>query len=263
MDRRLGAGVEQGVAVSVDQTREAGPCTLEEAVLRCCDPAAVSEMTSLSERGFKGPIMAWFPGELTDYERNVLRYEALREQLEKELTEKLKAGTLIAAGYDSRAPIDAAPTTIPGDRWRVLKPNFADSSASTPHFTITGILVTSGTAEKSAPVRGVGRLAIGVAARRVRLDGRDLRLSPRSFSLLLMLARAARERDAAVPKQAMEDQLLAKNAGEKALSQSIHKLKEELIQRGVDRDRTQALIENQRAVGYRLTLSSSEIEIDG
>src|SRR5688500_8725593 len=97
-------------------------------------------MLSLARRGYHGP-MAFGSGPETESERNMFKYRSLREQLERSLLEKLRTGVLIASGYDARDPLDGPRVTIPSDRWRVLKANFVETSATMPGVTITDILV--------------------------------------------------------------------------------------------------------------------------
>ena len=115
--------------------------TLAEALLAWGDPAAVAEMIQLAEGGYDGPIIIFLDGPKSEDERKVFRYQELRSQLEQELTQKLRDGSLVATGYDSRAAIDAPPVAVPADRWRVLTPILEDSSATAAGMAITGILV--------------------------------------------------------------------------------------------------------------------------
>lgn len=221
-------------------------------------------MTHLAEEGYDGPLIAIL-GPETEYERNVFRYRELRERLRTALVAKLRDGSLDATGYDSRAAIDAPPVAIPADRWRVLIPNFDDSSAADGGLSIRGILVSSSNhagapREASLPEP---QLRIAKAARRARLGGFDLKLTPRSFDLLVILAEGAIQGAVPVLKRHLEDRLLRGNFSEKAIGQGINKLKSELTKSGVCRESAQSLIENVRAVGYRLTLPPPDIRIDG
>jgi DNA-binding response OmpR family regulator len=238
--------------------------TLADALVRWGDPAAVAEVTRLAGEGYDGPLIVLVPGPATEYERNVFRYRELRERLETALVAKLRDGSLVATGYDSRAAIDAPPATIPADRWRVLTPNFEDSSAAGGGLSISGILVSDSNRggarrEASSPEP---QLRIAKAARQACLDGLDLKLTPRSFDLLVILAEGAIHGAVPVPKRHLEDRLMGRNFSDKALGQAINRLKSELTNSGVRGERAQSFIENVRAVGYRLTLSASELRID-
>lgn len=134
--------------------------TLEEALRHWCDPTRAQEMLRLDKDGFRGPLMIMvLGGSESEYERNVMRHCSLRDDLERELIDKLRRGVLTAFGYDSRAAIDAPPVTIPADRWRVLTPDFGESSATASGFTITGILVIEGMRQSAMPDRTAGTVA--------------------------------------------------------------------------------------------------------
>ena len=135
--------------------------TLEEALRHWCDPTRAQEMLRLDKDGFSSPPMIiWAGCPETEYDRNTFRYGSLRSDLERELIDKLRRGVLTALGYDSRAAIDAPPVTISADRWRVLTPDFGESSATASGFTITGILVIEGMPQSAMiPDRTAGTVA--------------------------------------------------------------------------------------------------------
>lgn len=236
--------------------------TLAEALLRWGDSTLVAEMTQLAKDGYDGPLIVLVPGPASTYERNVLRYRELREQLEQALLDKLRSGSPLATGYDVRAPINAEPLTIPGDRWRVLTPNYEDSSATDAGVTITGILVHEDV-PATAPLASTAqlRLEIGRTTRRVRFDGTKLRLAPRSFDLLLILAEAAASTGAPVSGHDIEAGLWGVPVDKKAVNDAVGKLKSELVKQGMDEAAVRLAIENVRAKGYRLTLAPDEIHI--
>jgi DNA-binding response OmpR family regulator len=146
----------------------------------------------------------------------------------------------------------------------VLIPDFEDSSAAGGGLSISGILVWS--SDYAAASRQASlpepHLQIAKAARRARLDGFHLKLTPRSFDLLLILAEGAIQGAVPVSLQYLLELLLHGNFSDKALGQAIHKLKFELTKSGVSCGRVQSMIENVRAVGYRLQLSTSDVRID-
>jgi DNA-binding winged helix-turn-helix (wHTH) protein len=227
------------------------------------DPSAVAEMTRLAKEGYDAPIFIVGRPE-TESDRKALRYRGLRGELKTALVEKLREGLLVATGYDSRASLAAPPATIPADRWRVLAPSFEESSAAGGGLAISGILVSSSNIagrwkEVSVPEP---RLRIVKAARRARFDGSDLNLSPRSFNLLMILAEGVIQGAAPVEKRLLENKLLAGTFSEKAVCQAINRLKRQMKSSGVERENAQSLIENIRAVGYRLRLSASDIQVD-
>ena len=236
--------------------------TLAEALLAWGDPAAVAEMTELAEGGYDGPGIFSLEGPVTGCERKVFRYQELRSQLEQELTQKLRDGSLVATGYDSRAAIDAPPVAVPADRWRVLTPILEDSSATAAGMAITGILVYEGDPATVLPASLTEpRLEIRRRARRVRLGDTGVSLSPRSFDLLLMLAEAAVTVEAPVPRSDIEDRLWSGYVSKKAVADAVNKLKAELETQGVVEAADCPLIINHRVIGYRLTITPAEIRI--
>jgi len=148
----------------------------------------------------------------------------------------------------------------------VLTPNVEASTATVAGVEITGILVRSANSADNPPAkarRTVGRrLHISKLARRASLGGSDVKLTPRSFNLLVMLAEAARQGAAPVPLRKLEDELLKGKFEDKSLAKAVCRLKTELIRDGVAQPDVNAMIENTRAVGYRLTILDTEIEIE-
>jgi hypothetical protein len=236
------------------------PRSLEDALQSWCEPSLVAEMLQLKTQGYGGPQLLFPDGPETESERKQFRYLYLRKQLEAELLEKLKAGELIATGYDSGAPIDAPPNTIPADRWRTLTANYKESSATMGNVVITGIQVLRPTAQAPAPQPRPG-LRIDVRARQAQLDGTDLNLTARSFKLLVMLARQASKGAHIVPKQTIERELFAAPTDERAVARAAWRMRQELVSAGLERHRVEELIQNQRALGYRLMMDPPEIQI--
>jgi hypothetical protein len=249
--------------------------TLEDALLTWGDPAAVTEMVRLAREGYHGPAIIVLGVPETEAEQKIFRYRSLREQLKAELLANLRQGKLVAAGFDARAAIDARPVTVPADRWRVLTPNYVDSSATGPGITIAGILVTEPTAtaatapateavDEGPVVEKIGpkepRLRMWKSSGLVQLDGTAVILTHRSFRLLLKLAESAAIGAALV--RLAELRKLVNGSGDKAVAQGVHVLKGELEKSGVEADRVKVLIENRRAAGYWLNMSSSNIKIN-
>ena len=235
------------------------PQTIEDALQTWCEPSLVAEMLQLKQQGYDGHQLFFAGGPETESERKQARYRYLREQLEAELLEKLKAGELMATGYDERAPIDARKITIPADRWRTLTANFQESSAVTGNVVITGIQLLRSTSRAAVASRSSPRLRILVRERQAQLDGQDLNLTRRSFNLLVMLARQAAKTAHVVPKQTIEAELFAARPPKKAVAQAVWTMKRELVSTGLER--VDELIRSQRAVGYRLMMDRSEIQI--
>jgi len=233
---------------------------LVEALARWGDPALAAETTQLASEGYDGPSISILGGPITPDERKYGRYQEVRELLQQELLEKLRQGVLIATGFDVRAAADAAAITIPPERWRSLVPRYDDASATDGTMTITGIRVREAAAQ---PV-GKRRLIVGRANRHVWFDGKAIRLTPRSFDLLLILAEAALSSGGLVCRRDIEGKLWKRvPVNKKAVGDAIGKLKNALGRQGVDDTAVRLLIDNRRSEGYRLTLASHEIQTIG
>jgi DNA-binding response OmpR family regulator len=120
--------------------------------------------------------------------------------------------------------------------------------------------LASTTAEIGEATIAEPRLRIWRRKGRVRLDGFEPILTPRSFRLLEKLTAAAVESPVPVPNCDLKK--LVDGSGDKAVAQGVYQLKQELIRGGIAGDRVQTLIENVRANGYRLTLSAADIQSD-
>jgi hypothetical protein len=79
--------------------------------------------------------------ECLDFDRNSSRLTDLSVRLQHALMRKLESGELYATGYTANCRIDALPTVIAADRWRILKSDFVASSAASAVDQIVGILV--------------------------------------------------------------------------------------------------------------------------
>ena len=243
----------------VDSTTE--PQTLEDALQAWCDPSLVAEMLQLKTQGYDGPQFVVAGRPETESERKQSRYRRLRKQLEAELLEKLRAGELVATGYDSRAAIDAPAIKIPADRWRILTANFKESSAATGNVVITGIQVLRLTAQAPAQPLSGPRLRINLTARQAQLDGIELNLKHLSFRLLVMLAKQAAKGAYVVSKQAIESELFATRIDERTVARAMWRMKQELAEAGLEPNKLEEMIQNQRGLGYRLMMEPVEIQI--
>jgi hypothetical protein len=105
-----------------------------------------------------------------------------------------------------------------------------------------------------------GGLEIHETFRQARLGPISLKLSPRSFDLLLMLARAAHDGRFATLGE-LTKELLAEHHGDKALGQAVSQLKNDLERSGVATQTVDQLISNLRGEGYRLNLPDTHISI--
>ncbi|WP_247416756.1 hypothetical protein [Bradyrhizobium sp. 159] len=70
-----------------------------------------------------------------------MQFERARRQLESEIFVKLIKGELVATGYAADTPLDSPRTKILPDRWRLLEPDFRESTAKGRGLEISGILV--------------------------------------------------------------------------------------------------------------------------
>ena len=59
----------------------------------------------------------------------------------------------------------------------------------------------------------------------------------------------------------IEGRLWSGYVDKKAVNDAVGKLKGELVEQGVDETGVRRLIQNQREIGYRLTLASDQIQI--
>jgi DNA-binding winged helix-turn-helix (wHTH) protein len=237
--------------------------TLAEALVAWGDPAAVAEMLSLAEEGYDSPLMIIILGAPpSEYERKTFRYQKLREGLEAAFLAKLRDGPLVTMGYVHGSSVNEPPVIILSDRWRVLTPNYEDSSATGAGMTVSGILVYEDESAAGVPARPAPpRLRMSRDPRRARLDDTELQLTPRSLRLLLVLAEAVVAGRSVVSRQDIERQLWAAPVGKKAVADAVHKLKCELVDQDVVEAAAYLLIENYLATGYRLAVAASEIQV--
>jgi len=93
--------------------------------------------------------------EQREYNVGSMELQRARRWLETEIVEKLASGALIATGYAGHTPLDSPAEKILPDRWRLLEPDFLESSAKGSGIEITGILVFKG--EHNAPTRVIAK----------------------------------------------------------------------------------------------------------
>jgi hypothetical protein len=262
---------EEAPTPRADPSPMTEPQTLDGALLIWGEPAVVAEMSQLAREGCDGPQILQLE---VGSNRDVFRYRELREQLEAALVDDLRRGKLIAAGYDSRAPIDAPPVTIPADRWRVLIPDFEDSSASGGGISISRILVheanmaTGPGAEfaKASAVPTLVRLRIKRPQLRVFVDGEERPIPEQPFKLLCLLAERAIFDGGYVANREIDAHLWGKGIRQlfRPTSDVIRELRDAYAgtTKGKDRDEARMTIEGRRNQGYRLRLSAEEIALE-
>jgi hypothetical protein len=104
--------------------------------------------------GFDGPPFYPFDEmtreEQREYNVGSMQFERARRQLEAEIVGKLKSGALFATGYAGDTPLDAPAAKIVADRWRLLEPDFLESTAKGSGIEISGILVFKGEGDTGA-----------------------------------------------------------------------------------------------------------------
>ena len=133
--------------------------TLQAALWRWGNPGAVSELQQLVRQGFPNPLAGFLnlvTGRLETDPRTD-RARELQSLLQTDLLSKLRNGELLAIGYDLRQSIDAKPIEITPDRWRVLKPDFEKSEATTAGLIVTGISVFQAVPERAKTLNDVPR----------------------------------------------------------------------------------------------------------
>jgi DNA-binding response OmpR family regulator len=104
------------------------------------------------------------------------------------------------------------------------------------------------------------RLVVSESKCTVKFDGRELTMALSIRRLLVMLAVAASKGQAVVPKRLLEEQLLAKNSGPKALADLVYKARQQLRRQIADKAEP-LQIENSHGAGYWLTLPKSDIGV--
>jgi hypothetical protein len=88
--------------------------------------------------------------EQREYNVGSMQLERARRQLEAEIVRKLNSGALFATGYAGDTPLDAPAAKIVADRWRLLEPDFLDSTAKGGGVEISGIRVFKNKASRKA-----------------------------------------------------------------------------------------------------------------
>jgi hypothetical protein len=93
------------------------------------------------------------------------RFRRVQEKLEGNLLGLLREGVLVASGYSENAAADAKPTLIAPDRWRLLTPNFLNSSAEGSGLSLSGICVFRNAAALRSQVESVDPYRSGLGGR--------------------------------------------------------------------------------------------------
>jgi hypothetical protein len=226
-------------------------------------------MNQLERDGYGEGRLLVFGGPATESDRKASRYRGLREQLHATLVDNLRCGKLVAQGYDARASVDAPPVTISSGRWRVLTPNFEDSSASAPGITISGILVQEAKVATTPPLEPA-KAAVAPATIRLRIkrsqelafvDGKEFLIPEVPFRLLCLLAGQAGK---FVSRHEIEDSVWGDNDTEtfRPGREAVGDLRKALARGGMGRDELRQFIQQRTGHGYRLQLTAEEVVIE-
>lgn len=108
---------------------------LEEALLETADSGERAEHDRL--RQFDSSVSRIDEPESTPRRQ----FRRIRAQLEEAFIHRLQRAELVAVGYDTRSGADSKPTLVTPDRWRVLKPDFQNSSAKASNLSMEGVRV--------------------------------------------------------------------------------------------------------------------------
>jgi hypothetical protein len=90
--------------------------------------------------------------EQIEYNVHSMQLEHARRRMESEFLLMLKSEAVFATGYASHSPLDMPATRVVADRWRLLEPNFDDSTAKGSNLEMSGILIFDGSRSAQAPV---------------------------------------------------------------------------------------------------------------
>ena len=112
--------------------------TLREAVAVLAGPELEEEFRRLDTKWRNAPQF-FILGRETDSDRECWRFERLDRQLTGELVQRLQRGDLVAEALD---PV-RGPVQIHKDAWKMLEPNVAESTATSPSETLHRIRVWS------------------------------------------------------------------------------------------------------------------------
>jgi len=118
---------------------------LWEAMLFYGNQSDAEVVSTLSFQGFGDPpfmpVDEMPEAEAKEYRLNSWILSDRRHRMEAAFTWMLRRGEVIATGYSRHSPLDMPATTIIPDRWRLLEPDFTNSSASGPGGDIAGVLI--------------------------------------------------------------------------------------------------------------------------
>lgn len=110
--------------------------------------------------------------------------------------------------------------------------------------------------------RGTPRLVVVCSQQTVTLDGTEIRLPPRSFTVLLTLAEAAAAGQPVVGRGELEKRLWGNRPVDKrSVADAVRDLREKLANRGRRAKDNETLIETRSQIGYALILPREAIQL--
>jgi hypothetical protein len=210
---------------------------------------------------------SWLFGDLEDWDspswllggserdKKQERYRCIREQLECWLVDRLRQGDFLSWGYDEGALLNGI-KPIPKELWRILERQFRDAAAIAGALRIIGIVVAP---REASSVADQVRLVINMATDEISLDGKSGKLANRSHALLIILAKAVRDRRGLIPNRQIREGL-PNSKSENAVGLAAYSLRQQLAQEFGKQ--YVELIRNQPARGYLLALRPEEIQIN-
>jgi hypothetical protein len=130
--------------------------SLRDAMLFYGDQSDAKTVSELTCQGFGEP--PYYPlhemsrTEQIEFNVSSMQLESARMRMEREFLSMLMSDAVFATGYASHSPLDMPATRVVADRWRLLEPNFDDSTAKGSNLDISGILVFDSSRPAQAPV---------------------------------------------------------------------------------------------------------------
>jgi hypothetical protein len=244
--------------------------SLFEAMCEFGQQELVAAMLALLGKGYDAPIRILSSGPMSEDERLKGRYRDLRGQLEEGLLRQLRDGTLVASGYDSATGLSVPAASILADHWRVLKPDFENSTARFGEREIIGILVAPNGDGASAPptpdpaapaVSATKRLLINHTNTEVVLDGTTRSLLPQAFKLLVLLADALIAGSGPLSTAQIHEKLFPASPDRTAVSGVISEIRKALDGSVGPSNIRKSVLKNRNRVGYFLDLPRGDVTI--
>jgi hypothetical protein len=218
--------------------------TLWQALLSTLPPDERAEIERLEADGYGYPRIYVAPNP------HRARYDEIYERGEQLLRARLGSGEWIGSGYYEGGPVDAARAQVAPQRWASVSIDADGASVTVGGVRLIDVRIATAVTLRLFPRQKVATYSFIT-----------LRLSPRSFDLLLVLARAVHARQPFATTQELEKPLPSVH-DDKAVGQGISKLKADLRKSGVPPRVALSLIEPIRGKGYVLHMAPEAILID-